>query len=45
MSGGGKSTLVSLVPGFYSATSGEILLDGRPIETISCPACASRSPW
>jgi subfamily B ATP-binding cassette protein MsbA len=35
MSGGGKSTLVSLVPGFYSATSGEILLDGRPIEAIS----------
>jgi subfamily B ATP-binding cassette protein MsbA len=35
MSGGGKSTLVSLVPGFYSASSGEIRLDGRPIEQIS----------
>ncbi|MDR6583472.1 lipid A export permease/ATP-binding protein MsbA [Herbaspirillum sp. BH-1] len=38
MSGGGKSTLVSLIPGFYSSTSGEILLDGRPIETISLPS-------
>jgi subfamily B ATP-binding cassette protein MsbA len=35
MSGGGKSTLVSLVPGFYSATKGEIRLDGQPIEEIS----------
>jgi len=35
MSGGGKSTLVSLIPGFYSATSGAILLDGQPIEEIS----------
>ncbi len=35
MSGGGKSTLVSLIPGFYSTTSGEILLDGKPIESIS----------
>jgi subfamily B ATP-binding cassette protein MsbA len=35
MSGGGKSTLVSLVPDFYSATAGEIRLDGEPIEDIS----------
>lgn len=35
MSGGGKSTLVNLVPGFYSATSGEIQLDGMSIEDIS----------
>lgn len=38
MSGGGKSTLVSLIPGFYSTTGGAILLDGRPIETISLPS-------
>lgn len=38
MSGGGKSTLVSLIPGFYSATQGQILLDGQPIETISLPS-------
>jgi subfamily B ATP-binding cassette protein MsbA len=35
MSGGGKSTLVSLVPDFYPAGSGEIRLDNQPIEQIS----------
>ena len=34
MSGGGKSTLVNLVPEFYSITEGEILLDGMPISQI-----------
>ncbi|WP_066305295.1 ABC transporter ATP-binding protein [Bacillus sp. FJAT-29814] len=31
MSGGGKSTLVSLIPRFYDVTQGRILLDGRDI--------------
>lgn len=31
MSGGGKSTLVSLIPRFYDVTEGRILLDGRDI--------------
>jgi len=35
MSGGGKSTLVSLVPNFYSVSSGEIRLDGQSIEEIT----------
>ncbi|MDB5797318.1 MAG: msbA [Paucimonas sp.] len=35
MSGGGKSTLVALVPEFYTATTGQIRLDGRPIGEIS----------
>lgn len=31
MSGGGKSTVVSLIPRFYDVTSGRILLDGEDI--------------
>lgn len=42
MSGGGKSTLVNLLPGFYSATSGQILLDGQPIEDIYLPSLRSQ---
>jgi subfamily B ATP-binding cassette protein MsbA len=34
MSGGGKSTLVNLIPEFYSASAGEIFLDGTPIAQI-----------
>ena len=35
MSGGGKSTLVNLVPEFHRASAGEIRLDGEPIEQIA----------
>ncbi len=35
MSGGGKSTLVNLVPEFYPVTSGEIRLDGERIRDVS----------
>lgn len=34
MSGGGKSTLVNLIPEFYPVSAGEILLDGTPIAQI-----------
>ncbi|MCU9614647.1 ABC transporter ATP-binding protein/permease [Caldibacillus lycopersici] len=34
MSGGGKSTLVSLIPRFYDVTSGKILLDGSDIRDV-----------
>ena len=32
--GSGKTSLVNLIPGFYPATEGEILLEGRDIKTI-----------
>ncbi|MBA2876526.1 ABC transporter ATP-binding protein [Thermaerobacillus caldiproteolyticus] len=35
MSGGGKSTLVSLIPRFYDVTSGRILLDGVDIRNFN----------
>ncbi len=34
-SGGGKSTLVSLLPRFYAPTAGRILLDGHDIQTLT----------
>jgi len=34
-SGSGKSTLASLIPCFYSPTSGSILIDNHPISTLS----------
>ncbi len=38
MSGGGKSTLVNLVPEFFAPASGRILLDGQPISEIALPS-------
>lgn len=35
MSGGGKSTLVNLLPNFYPVNEGQILLDGQPIPDIT----------
>jgi ATP-binding cassette, subfamily B, putative efflux pump len=35
MSGGGKSSLVSLIPRFYDVTAGEILLDGTDIRNFN----------
>ena len=34
-SGGGKTTLVNLLPRFYSPTAGRILLDGQDIQSVT----------
>jgi ATP-binding cassette, subfamily B, putative efflux pump len=34
MSGGGKSTMISLIPRFYDVTEGSILLDGEDIRNV-----------
>lgn len=42
MSGGGKTTLVNLVPEFYPLAGGEILLDGTPIAQIELQSLRSQ---
>ena len=37
-SGSGKTTLASLLPRFYDITSGELLLDGVPIQDYTLPS-------
>jgi len=35
MSGGGKTTLVNLIPRFYDVSEGQILIDGRDIRDVT----------
>ncbi len=40
-SGGGKTTLCSLIPRFYEVTSGRIFVDGRDIKTLTMKSLRS----
>jgi ATP-binding cassette subfamily B protein/subfamily B ATP-binding cassette protein MsbA len=40
--GAGKSTLVNLLPAFYEATAGRILLDGQDIREVACESLRRR---
>ena len=35
MSGGGKSTIISLIPRFYDVTSGSVLVDGQDVRDVT----------
>lgn len=42
MSGGGKTTLVNLIPRFYDVTEGEILIDGHDIRDVTVESLRSQ---
>jgi ATP-binding cassette subfamily B multidrug efflux pump len=42
LTGAGKTTLVSLVPRFYDATSGQVLVDGIDVRDVSRESLASQ---
>jgi subfamily B ATP-binding cassette protein MsbA len=44
-SGGGKTTLANLIPRFQSPTSGRILLDGVPIESLTLESLRRQVAW
>ena len=44
-SGGGKSSLVSLIPRFYEPTAGEIRLDGRPLDDYRLVDLREQISW
>ena len=44
-SGSGKSTLASLIPRFHDASSGAVLLDGRPLGDYSLASLRRQIAW
>ena len=44
-SGGGKTTMANLLPRFYPAGTGRILIDGIPIETLKLESLRRQIAW
>ncbi|MEM7540374.1 MAG: lipid A export permease/ATP-binding protein MsbA [Pseudomonadota bacterium] len=44
-SGGGKTSLVSLVPRFYEPTTGQILIDGVPVQSFDLDHLRDNISW
>ena len=44
-SGSGKSSLASLIPRFYEPTSGEVLLDGHPLNDYTLRSLRAQIAW
>ena len=44
-SGGGKSTLASLLPRFYDTKSGDVLLDGKPVTAYTLTSLREQIAW
>lgn len=44
-SGSGKSTIAHLIPRFYEPTSGQILLDGKPLDDYSLASLRRQIAW
>ena len=44
LTGAGKTTLVSLIPRFYDASAGRVLIDGVDVRNTASGRCARRSP-
>jgi ATP-binding cassette, subfamily B, bacterial MsbA len=44
-SGSGKSTLASLIPRFYEPSSGEVLLDGKPLHDYALDSLRAQIAW
>lgn len=42
MSGGGKSTIISLIPRFYDATNGTVLIDGHDVRDVTIHSLRSQ---
>ena len=42
MSGGGKSTIISLIPRFYDVTSGSVMIDGQDVRDVTIHSLRSQ---